>query len=305
MPAKNGAATNASTTMRARMVSPLARRAEGGALRPQRVCLSIGEPGGRTTRTTPLLLGTLKVALRGGGKLCGSSRGSGRSIATTNCNVRSTVSRARNTASTRLAALSRHENVSGSYTRRKLHEEGPGEDSPGPLGALLVLRPRLRGEIPEPDEAGAATVRDGDRPAETGRACRPARRERLVPTSLHRLADRVRARRQTREQVVARGVGHCGGTDRAADLNAPALETRPRRCINEHLAIERRGPAGRAGVHAACGRGHHRRFHQGRLSGCRIALVDGRARALCCTHRAVRSVVPHTAVRFHLFGDAR
>src|SRR5206468_5695138 len=79
--AKNGAATNASTTMRARMVSPLARRAEGGALRPQRVCLSIGEPGGRTTRTTPLLLGTLKVAPRGGGKLCGSSRCSVISIA--------------------------------------------------------------------------------------------------------------------------------------------------------------------------------------------------------------------------------
>src|SRR5439155_345307 len=141
MPAKNGAANNASTTMRARMVSPLARRAEGGALRPQRVCLSIGEPGGRTTRTTPLLLGTLKVALRGGGKLCGSSRGSGRSIATTNCNVRSTVSRARNTASTRLAALSRHENVSGSYNRRKLHEEGHGEASTNPWPSIEAVPP--------------------------------------------------------------------------------------------------------------------------------------------------------------------
>jgi len=39
------------------MVSPLARRAEGGALPPQRVCLSVGEPGGRTTRATPLFTG--------------------------------------------------------------------------------------------------------------------------------------------------------------------------------------------------------------------------------------------------------
>src|SRR5437667_6137794 len=107
--------------MRARMVSPLARRAEGGALRPQRVCLSIGEPGGRSTRTTPLLLGTLKVAPGGRGKLCGSSRCSVRSIAAAIYKQMRGVASAQHKVSTRLAALSRHENVGGSYTRRKLH----------------------------------------------------------------------------------------------------------------------------------------------------------------------------------------
>src|SRR5439155_25201469 len=103
------------------------------------------------------------------------------------------------------------------------------------------------------DEARAATVHDGNRPAETGRACRSARRERLVPTGLERLADRVRARRQTREQVVARGVGRRGCIDRTADRYAPALEAGPRRWINEHLAFDRRGPPGRAGAYANAG----------------------------------------------------
>src|SRR6266699_6428075 len=124
-------------------------------------------------------------------------------------------------------------------------------------------RATLRREIPEPDEAGAATVHDRDRPAETGRAGRPARREGLVPARLHRLADRVGTRRQTREQIVARGVSRCGYSDGAAGLNAPALETGPRRRINEHLAIDRCGPASLAGAHAAASsRGwvHHRRW---------------------------------------------
>src|SRR5438067_9808601 len=125
------------------------------------------------------------------------------------------VSRARLTGSAQLVAVSRH-------------EEGPGETARGLRWSLLVLRLTLRREISEPDEARAATVHDGNRPAETGRACRSARRERLVPTGLERLADRVRARRQTREQVVARGVGRRGRIDRTADRYAPALEAGPR-----------------------------------------------------------------------------
>src|SRR5437667_8039750 len=119
----------------------------------------------------------------------------------------------------------------------------------------------LRRKIPEPDEADAVTSPDRFRPAETGRAGRPAPREALVPARLHRFADRVGTRRQTREQIVARGVGHCGYSDGAAGLNAPALETGPRRRINEHLTIDRRGPAGWAGTDAAAAR-HRRRWRR-------------------------------------------
>src|SRR3989475_9124997 len=137
----------------------------------------------------------------------------------------------------------------------------------------------LRREISEPDEARAATVHDGNRPAETGRASRSVRRERLVPTGLHRLADRVRARRQTREQVVARGVGHRGRIDRTADRYAPALEAGPRRCVNEHLTIDRRGPTGRAGAYATAaghwGRSRWRRQRRSRQRRRRVALWRG------------------------------
>src|SRR5439155_22100246 len=151
----------------------------------------------------------------------------------------------------------------------------PGETARGLRWSLLVLRLTLRREISEPDEARAATVHDGNRPAETGRACRSARRERLVPTGLHRLADRVRARRQTREQVVARGVGHRGRIDRTADRYAPALEAGPRRCVNEHLTIDRRGPTGRAGAYATAaghwGRSRWRRQRRWRQRRRRVA----------------------------------
>src|SRR5436190_4716168 len=103
----------------------------------------------------------------------------------------------------------------------------------------------LRGEIPEIDVAVAAALRYRDRPAETGRTRRPARRERLVPTGLHRLADRIGARRQTEEHVGPRGVGHRRCTDGATELDAPAREAEPRGCINGHLAIERRCPSER------------------------------------------------------------
>src|SRR5438067_1220383 len=80
----------------------------------------------------------------------------------------------------------------------------------------------LRGEISEPDEAVAAAVCDGDRPAGAARAARAARREALMPTCLHRLADGIIAGWQAGEPVVARGVGHRRCTDRAGELNAPA-----------------------------------------------------------------------------------
>src|SRR5712691_297102 len=131
-------------------------------------------------------------------------------------------------------------------------------------GALLVLLSPLRREITEPDETRAETILDRDRPTQTSRAVRPARREGLVPARLHCLADRVRSRRQTREQVVARGVGHRGRIDRTADRYAPALEAGPRRCINEHLAIDRRGPTGRAGAYATAAGRRGRRQRRGR-----------------------------------------
>src|SRR2546426_12810697 len=101
----------------------------------------------------------------------------------------------------------------------------------------------LRVEIPEPDEADAATIIDGDRPAGAARAGRPALREGLAPSGIRRqhFADSIGAGRQTREQVVARGVGHGRRTDRAVELDAPARETGVQPCINEHLAVDRRG----------------------------------------------------------------
>src|SRR2546429_2951097 len=128
----------------------------------------------------------------------------------------------------------------------------PRRKQPGAFdGALLVLLSQLRREITEPDEARAATIHDRDRPAETGRAGRTAGREGLVPARLYRLADGIGTRRQTREQIVARRVGHCGCTDRAAEPDAPTRETGPRRgCIEKHLAIDRRGPGARRGAHA-------------------------------------------------------
>src|SRR2546426_10219332 len=90
----------------------------------------------------------------------------------------------------------------------------------------------LRVEIPEPDEADAATVNDGDRPAVAARAGRPARREGLAPSGIRRqhLADSIDAGRQTREQVVARGVGHGGWTEPGAPARPPTpRDTGPRR----------------------------------------------------------------------------
>src|SRR5947199_6612436 len=129
-------------------------------------------------------------------------------------------------------ALSRHSRSHGH------NSEGPGEPARGLRWSPFQPALTLRGEISEPDVAVAAAVCDVDRPAGTARAARPARREGLVPTRLHRLADRIDAGRQTGEPVVARGIGGRRCVDRAVELDAPARETGPRRRINEHLAVD-------------------------------------------------------------------
>src|SRR5947199_9988427 len=113
-------------------------------------------------------------------------------------------------------ALSRH------HTSHGHNREGPGEPARGLRWSPSQPGLTLRGEISEPDEAVAAAVCDGDRPAGAARAARAARREALMPTCLHRLADGIIAGWQAGEPVVARGVGHRRCTDRAGELNAPA-----------------------------------------------------------------------------------
>src|SRR2546426_7907419 len=99
--------------MKARIASPLARRAEEGALRPQRICLSIGEPGGRTTRATPLLLGQTEGGSRRRGKTVRLITLFWKVNYCSDLQAKPAVSRARSTASTQLLALSRHEKVCG------------------------------------------------------------------------------------------------------------------------------------------------------------------------------------------------
>jgi short-subunit dehydrogenase len=120
------------------------------------------------------------------------------------------------------------------------------------IPALTLLR-----DVPEVDVRCFGPITESKRPPEPGgtRGAERTRRETFVPPRLRLLTDCVRSARQTREFVVAIGIGHRRRRSGAGQLDAPAREIVERILIAVHEPADDRAPSGaRRGVRTGRGR---------------------------------------------------